>query len=131
MSSGSSRRRRPSRHAGLHGRSRRPPGEGRPRHLDRAWGTDRAGSAALTRPRLRATLLYRGLDAALSARCDAIVVPSHAIAQALVSRVGYPPGKIVVVPNGIDPPPQVRGAGELIGTLSLLEPVKGLDVFLR
>jgi len=83
------------------------------------------------RPGPRATLLYRGLDAALSARCDAIVVPSHAIAQALVSRVGYPRGKIVVVPNGIEPPPQVQGAGELIGTLSLLEPVKGLEVFLH
>jgi glycosyltransferase involved in cell wall biosynthesis len=87
--------------------------------------------AGPARPGLRATLLYRGLDAALSARCDAIVVPSHAIAQALIKRVGYPERKIVVVPNGIEPPAQTTATGELIGTLSLLEPVKGLEVFLR
>jgi glycosyltransferase involved in cell wall biosynthesis len=87
--------------------------------------------AGPARPGLRATLLYRGLDAALSARCDAIVVPSQAIAQALIERVGYPRRKIVVVPNGIEPPAQPPGAGELIGTLSLLEPVKGLEVFLQ
>jgi glycosyltransferase involved in cell wall biosynthesis len=83
------------------------------------------------RPGLRATLLYRGLDAALSARCDAIVVPSHAIAEELIHRVGYPRRKVVVVPNGIEPPASGPPAGELIGTLSLLEPVKGLEVFLR
>jgi glycosyltransferase involved in cell wall biosynthesis len=83
------------------------------------------------RPGLRATLLYRGLDAALSARCDAIVVPSHAIARVLIARVGYPAGKIVVVPNGIELPAQAAGDGEDIGTVSLLEPVKGLEVFLR
>ncbi|HEX4188342.1 MAG TPA: glycosyltransferase family 4 protein [Solirubrobacteraceae bacterium] len=83
------------------------------------------------RPGLRATLLYRGLDAALSARCEAIVVPSRAIARALIDRVGYPEGKIVVIPNGIEPPPQTTAAGELIGTVSLLEPVKGLEVFLQ
>ncbi|HWX96774.1 MAG TPA: glycosyltransferase family 4 protein [Solirubrobacteraceae bacterium] len=83
------------------------------------------------RPGLRATLLYRGLDAALSARCDAIVVPSQAIADALIERVGYPRRKIVVVPNGIEPPASARPAGELVGTLSLLEPVKGLEVFVR
>jgi glycosyltransferase involved in cell wall biosynthesis len=82
-------------------------------------------------PGLRARILYRGLDAALSARCDAIVVPSHAIAHALIDRVGYPERKIAVVPNGIELRPQAAGGGELIGTLSLLEPVKGLEVFLR
>jgi glycosyltransferase involved in cell wall biosynthesis len=82
-------------------------------------------------PGLRATVLYRGLDSALSARCDAIVVPSHAIARALIERVGYPERKIAVVPNGIELPPQATGGGELVGTLSLLEPVKGLEVFLR
>jgi glycosyltransferase involved in cell wall biosynthesis len=95
--------------------------------------------AGPSRPGLRATLLYRGLDAALSARSDAIVVPSQAIARTLIERVGYPAGKIVVVPNGIEL--QARTAVDaahttadgtgLIGTLSLLEPVKGLEVFLR
>src|SRR5205807_9875535 len=35
------------------------------------------------------------------------------------------------VPNGIEPPTQAPGSGELVGTLSLLEPVKGLEVFLQ
>lgn len=82
-------------------------------------------------PGLRARLLYRGLDAGLSVRCDAIVVPSRAIAEQLIERVGYPRAKVVVVPNGIELPTGERRAGELIGTLSLLEPVKGLETFLR
>jgi glycosyltransferase involved in cell wall biosynthesis len=83
------------------------------------------------RPGLRAKLLYRGLDAGLSARCDAIIVPSRAIAEDLIRRVGYPAGKVVVVPNGIELPTGEPRSGELIGTLSLLEPVKGLESFLR
>jgi glycosyltransferase involved in cell wall biosynthesis len=86
-------------------------------------GPERAG--------LRAKLLYRGLDAGLSTRCDAIVVPSQAIAEELIKRVGYPRGKVVVVPNGIELPAGEPAAGELIGTLSLLEPVKGLESFVR
>jgi glycosyltransferase involved in cell wall biosynthesis len=82
-------------------------------------------------PGLRATLLYRGLDAALSARSDAIIVPSHAVAERLIARVGYPRDKVVVVPNGIELPEGELGGGELIGTVSLLEPVKGLETFLR
>jgi glycosyltransferase involved in cell wall biosynthesis len=35
------------------------------------------------------------------------------------------------VPNGIELPAQAAGDGEDIGTVSLLEPVKGLEVFLR
>jgi glycosyltransferase involved in cell wall biosynthesis len=83
------------------------------------------------RPGLRAKLLYRGLDAGLSARCDAIIVPSQAIAENLIERIGYPRGKVVVVPNGIELPDGELRSGELIGTLSLLEPVKGLESFLR
>jgi glycosyltransferase involved in cell wall biosynthesis len=82
-------------------------------------------------PGLRARLLYRGLDAALCARAEAIVVPSHTIARELVARLRYPAGKITVIPNGIEPPDFAPGSGDLIGTLSLLEPVKGIDVFLR
>jgi glycosyltransferase involved in cell wall biosynthesis len=82
-------------------------------------------------PGLRATVLYRGLDAALCARADGIVVPSQTIASTMVARVGFPAAKIAVVPNGVEPSAPVSGAGELIGTLSLLEPVKGVDVFLR
>jgi glycosyltransferase involved in cell wall biosynthesis len=82
-------------------------------------------------PGLRARLLYRGLDAALCARAEAIVVPSHTVARELVARLRYPAEKITVIPNGIEPPDFAPGNGELIGTLSLLEPVKGLDVFLH
>jgi glycosyltransferase involved in cell wall biosynthesis len=110
---------------------------------------------------LRAVVLYRGLDASLCARADTVIVPSRAVAEDLVMRLGYPARKLVVVPNGIELPPfesrtevepgtevgsrtEVEpgtevgahtrtgpGTGELIGTLSVLEPFKGIDVFLR
>jgi glycosyltransferase involved in cell wall biosynthesis len=84
------------------------------------------------RPGWRAQLLYRGLDARLSARADAVIVPSRTIADDLIARLGYPAAKLVVIPNGIELPPLAPAAGgELIGTLSLLEPVKGIDIFLR
>jgi len=84
------------------------------------------------RPGLRATVLYRGLDAGLCARVDAVVVPSRAVAEDLRRRLGYPAHKLHVIANGIEfPPPQGAGGGELIGTLSVLEPFKGVDVFLR
>jgi glycosyltransferase involved in cell wall biosynthesis len=83
------------------------------------------------RPGWRARLLYRGLDARLSARADAVVVPSRAVADDLVARLGYPADKLRVIPNGIELPAFAPGGGELIGTFSLLEPVKGIDIFLR
>ena len=42
------------------------------------------------RPGLRATIAYRGLDAALCHRAELIVVPSRAVAAALARRVGFP-----------------------------------------
>src|ERR1700722_20855557 len=42
------------------------------------------------RPGLKAALLYRGLDAGLCVRADAIVVPSQFVACDLVERLGYP-----------------------------------------
>lgn len=83
------------------------------------------------RPDWRARLLYRELDARLCARADAIVVPSQTVANDLVARLGYPAEKLSVIPNGIELPPFAPTGGELIGTLSLLEPVKGIEVFLR
>ncbi len=82
-------------------------------------------------PGLRAAVLYRGLDAGLCARVDAVIVPSRAVADDLRVRLGYPAGKLHVIPNGIEPAPFAPGGGELIGTLSVLEPFKGIDVFLR
>jgi glycosyltransferase involved in cell wall biosynthesis len=84
-----------------------------------------------TRPGARATLAYRGLDATLCRRADAIVVPSAAFAELLTARLGFPRHKLTVIPHGVDVPEATVQPGSLVGTVSLLEPVKGLDVFLR
>ena len=81
-------------------------------------------------PGLRDRLAYRGLDAALARRSDAVVVPSHFLRDELVSRLGFPAERLTVIPNGVEPAPQ-QEPGELIGSISVLEPVKGLDTFLR
>ena len=81
------------------------------------------------RPGVRAALAYRGLDVGLVRRADAVVTPSAAMAEALVSRLGYPADALTVVPNGV-PVPALLFGGTAVGTLSVLEPVKGLDVFL-
>jgi glycosyltransferase involved in cell wall biosynthesis len=77
------------------------------------------------RPGLKARLAYGWLERSLPT--DVLVAPSQAAARLLRERVGY--GEIVVVPNGVDPVAQLV-PGELVGTLSAHEPVKGLDVFL-
>jgi glycosyltransferase involved in cell wall biosynthesis len=87
--------------------------------------------AGQERPGWKARLLYRGIDARLCVRTDAVIVPSRTIAEDLIARLGYPPDRIDVIPNGIELPPFAPDKGELIGTFSLLEPVKGIDVFLR
>jgi glycosyltransferase involved in cell wall biosynthesis len=83
------------------------------------------------RPGARATLAYRGLDAALCRRADAVVVPSSTFAELLASRVGFPRHKLTVIPHGVEVPERAIDPGSLVGTVALLEPVKGLDVFLR
>jgi glycosyltransferase involved in cell wall biosynthesis len=82
-------------------------------------------------PGARAALAYRGLDAALCRRADAVVVPSAAFAELLASRLGFPRDKLTVIPHGVDVPESPLSPGSLVGTVALLEPVKGLDVFLR
>jgi len=84
------------------------------------------GSAS---PGLRDRIAYRGVDALLAHRADAVVVPSHFLRDQLVQRLGFPAARLRVIPNGVDPGPRLP-AGELVGTISLLEPVKALDVFL-
>lgn len=84
------------------------------------------------RPGLRARLAYEGLDASLARRADAVVVPSRTVADILVRRLGYPRGRLRVVPNGVTPVHGgAPGPAESVGTVGSLEPVKGLDVFLR
>jgi glycosyltransferase involved in cell wall biosynthesis len=83
------------------------------------------------RPGLRARLAYAGLERGLAARTDLLIAPSEAAAALLAARVGYAREQIRVVPNGVDLPPAPASGGTLVGTLSALEPVKGVDVFLR
>jgi glycosyltransferase involved in cell wall biosynthesis len=87
--------------------------------------------AGRARPGLRATLAYRLLDPLLARRADALIVPSRAVAAVLTSRLGFPAGRMHVIPNGVAPAAAASSGGELVGTLSVLHPVKGLDVFLR
>jgi glycosyltransferase involved in cell wall biosynthesis len=84
------------------------------------------------RPGLRALVAYRGLDAALARwRTDALIVPSQALAALFVRRLGFPQRRITVIPNGVEPGAPLARLGEAVGTLSVLEPVKGLDIFLE
>lgn len=87
-----------------------------------------AGDPEAVGPRDR--LAYRGLDALLARRSDVVISPSHFLAGELVRTLNYPALRIEVVPNGIEvgesPPP-----GDLIATISVLEPVKDIDTFLR
>jgi glycosyltransferase involved in cell wall biosynthesis len=78
------------------------------------------------RPGLRARLAYEGLERALPT--DVIVTPSQAMAGLLAERLGYE--GLTVIPNGVDIPPEPLPRGELVGALSLFEPVKGLDVLI-
>ncbi|MFN2616414.1 MAG: glycosyltransferase family 4 protein, partial [Thermoleophilaceae bacterium] len=83
------------------------------------------------RPGTRAFLAYRCLDAALCRRADAIVVPSGAAKAELARRVGYPAERMTVIHNGVPVPAEPLSPGQLVGSIAMLEPVKGLDVFLR
>jgi glycosyltransferase involved in cell wall biosynthesis len=82
-------------------------------------------------PGFRATLAYRGLDAALCRRADAVIAPSAAFAELLATQLGFPRAKLTVIPHGVRVPERPVTPGTLVGTIALLEPVKGLDVFLR
>jgi glycosyltransferase involved in cell wall biosynthesis len=82
---------------------------------------------------LRGALAYRVLDASLCRRADAVIVPSHAVERVLVERLHFPERKLMVIPGGVVPPasPPAKLNGMVVGTVNTLEPVKGLDVFLR
>jgi glycosyltransferase involved in cell wall biosynthesis len=82
------------------------------------------------RVRSRDRLAYQGLDAWLARRSDAVVVPSRALADILVARLGFPAAKLEVIPNGVEIPGAPLGTGDVVATVSLLGPVKGLDTFL-
>jgi glycosyltransferase involved in cell wall biosynthesis len=83
------------------------------------------------RPGPRAFLAYRCLDAALCRRADAIVVPSQAAKREFARRMGYPLERMTVIPNGVALHSEPLTSGSLVGSVAMLEPVKGIDVFLR
>jgi len=83
------------------------------------------------RQSLKDVVLYKYLDSSLCARVDAVIVPSRAVADDHVRRLGFPQEKMVVIPNGVELPPFEPGRGDLVGTFSVLETYKGIDVFLR
>jgi glycosyltransferase involved in cell wall biosynthesis len=80
---------------------------------------------------LRDRVAYELVDAGLARRTDALILPSHALADAFVARLHFPRERIVVVPNGVAPSNHPPGRGDRVGTLSLLEPVKDIPTFLR
>lgn len=81
-------------------------------------------------PGVLATVAYKGVDAQLAWRADAVIVPSHAVADDLAVRLRWPRRRLHVIPNGVVPGPAVV-RGPLVGTLSVLEPFKGLEIFLQ
>ena len=61
-----------------------------------------------------------------------MIAGSRALAELLVARLGYPRERLHVIPNGVDvSAAAAESGGDLVGTMSVLEPVKGVDVFLR
>jgi len=82
-------------------------------------------------PSLKARVAYRGLDRGLRQFTDVLVTPSHAMARLLAERIGYDLDELVVVPNGVDVPDQPIAAGDRVGTIALLEPVKGLEYLIE
>jgi len=111
-----------------------PRGSGAPRRVYTFHGLPDPylpAGAGLPGPSIRDRLVYEGLDAALARRSHAVVVPSRFMARCIQERLRYPTGRIVVIPNGVDPGPAAGSRGGLVGTISVLEPVKGLDVFVH
>ncbi|MEO8689272.1 MAG: glycosyltransferase family 4 protein [Solirubrobacteraceae bacterium] len=86
--------------------------------------------AGPARPGLRARLAYRGIDALLARRADAIITVSRAVKDELVTRLGWPAERITVIANGVALDALLEQRGELVGTLASFTPVKGLEVFL-
>lgn len=98
------------------------------RGLPDAYLPPPAGSG---RPTPRDRLAYEWVEPALCRRADAVVVASRALATILRDRLNFPADRMTVIPNGVDVPPARTAAGELVAALGVLEPVKGLDVFVR
>jgi glycosyltransferase involved in cell wall biosynthesis len=85
---------------------------------------------ATSRASVRDHVAYRIVEGRLMGRADAVAVPSAATLD-LARRLGYRMERAVIVRNGTDVSPQPGPVGGSIGMLTSLEPVKGVDVFLR
>lgn len=100
-----------------------------------------AGAAALDGGGRRGVWVRRALERGTRGRTDRFVAVSEAIASQLVAD-GVPSGHVVVAHNGVragevraqasgDLPQSLTGAGPLVACVARLEPVKGVDVFVR
>jgi glycosyltransferase involved in cell wall biosynthesis len=60
-----------------------------------------------------------------------IVVPSPSVAEAAQNWAGIPPGKIVVIPNAVEPTqfalPRSNTPGKRVGFIGRLDPIKRID----
>ena len=91
----------------------------------------------------KARLPWRLLERRLAQRCSRLVACSSAVRDHLVTVVGAPSDKVVVVPNVIDPAdydpdpgpdtPRLRLSEDefVVGTVGRLHPQKGQDILLR
>jgi glycosyltransferase involved in cell wall biosynthesis len=91
----------------------------------------------------KARLPWRLWERYLAERTTRVVACSGAVRDHLVERVGVAAGKVVVVPNVVDPadyeaesvadPPALRRAPDefVVGTVGRLHPQKGHDILLR
>jgi glycosyltransferase involved in cell wall biosynthesis len=84
--------------------------------------------AGVERPGPVPRLMYEGVDGLLARRADALITPSRAFAELLTTRLNVPAGKLRVIPNGVEPAEPLT-PGAAVGTLSALEPVKGVGLF--
>lgn len=83
---------------------------------------------------VRDRLAYEAVEPLIVRGADAIIVPSRSVAEDLATRLHWPLAKMHVIPNGVevsDAPLPQRESVRVIGTVSRLDPFKGLDVFLR
>jgi len=82
--------------------------------------------------------LQRGIHRAVLRLADHVLVNSEAVAERVRLDGGIVPGRVVVVPNGVDlgrfspaPTPRRSSAGVTVGTLANLRPEKGLTDLVR
>ncbi|WP_160112724.1 glycosyltransferase family 4 protein [Mycobacterium sp. 3519A] len=82
-------------------------------------------------PTPRDRVAYQIAEPALLRRADRVIVPSTATRR-LAGKLGHRAARIAVVHNGIRPrPPVPQPADGAIGVIGILDPVKGVDVFLE